>query len=618
MSVTLTQAQINELQAIANSLAAGQSGARVAYYAKLAEFGVAYGSLAGSVVLNDSLSGRMANAYLQAVAYQEKEIVLTPTQMEAIGNDLMLKDLAARLQTQQPDGNGGMVYPDLGYEEIKTYHAAAFSTLGETVPAGEGVSINAWTAYAPVETLGVLTWDAMLLESQAAQAGTGTGLILTMMVEAWSNADLLALYWVGVVMSHGFQTALSSGSPAVFADQVNDAFTVLGVDGAEAISVDGQISEASSVLVMALGGDDTITVGPNGDFYDGGAGDDLFVVTGPGGQVLHGNSGADTADFSGYGEAISASIAAAGEFGSVGLLSMAGIETLIGTGFDDSFHFQTLPVMSGVTEIEGGAGIDTVFMADYDPALDGLGHDQWDIDLAAQQFGGGAAVSGIENVVGGNADDQIRGDDGANGLIGGAGNDLIEGREGGDTLAGGDGADSLSGGSGSDQLWGGSGGDVLDGGEDADLLWGEDGDDSLLGAAGADALDGGSGNDTLRGGADADGLQGGDGADALHGDGGSDVLLGGAGADTLDGGLGDDELFGGLGADVIVFRPTSGLDVCADFELGVDRIDGSGVLVEADGGRSGVCVASGDAELWLPHVMLADMQASASAGLLWA
>ena len=57
--------------------------------------------------------------------------------------------------------------------------------------------------------------------------------------------------------------------------------------------------------------------------------------------------------------------------------------------------------------------------------------------------------------------------------------------------------------------------------------------------------------------------------------------------------------------------------MCADFEPGVDRIDGSGVLVEAGGSRTGVCVVAGGAELWLPFVTLADMEANASVGLLW-
>lgn len=83
----------------------------------------------------------------------------------------------------------------------------------------------------------------------------------------------------------------------------------------------------------------------------------------------------------------------------------------------------------------------------------------------------------IENVFGGDGDDEIRGNLRDNELRGGrgddslkgqAGRDLLEGNQGDDILEGGDGADRLLGDVGSDRLIGGRGNDTLSGGEGSD------------------------------------------------------------------------------------------------------------------------------------------------------
>ena len=53
----------------------------------------------------------------------------------------------------------------------------------------------------------------------------------------------------------------------------------------------------------------------------------------------------------------------------------------------------------------------------------------------------------------------------------------------------------------------------------------------------------------------------------------SNVLLGGAGNDTLDGGEGLDILWGQDGADTFRITSGTGLDIIADFQLGIDRLD---------------------------------------------
>jgi Ca2+-binding RTX toxin-like protein len=65
-------------------------------------------------------------------------------------------------------------------------------------------------------------------------------------------------------------------------------------------------------------------------------------------------------------------------------------------------------------------------------------------------------------------------------------------------LRGTEGADTISGGGGNDTLYGNGGDDVLNGDAGDDTLWGGDGNDILTGGTGNDILDGGAGDDVYR------------------------------------------------------------------------------------------------------------------------
>ncbi|MES2149175.1 MAG: Ig-like domain-containing protein [Pseudomonadota bacterium] len=144
------------------------------------------------------------------------------------------------------------------------------------------------------------------------------------------------------------------------------------------------------------------------------------------------------------------------------------------------------------------------------------------------------------------------------------GNDVnYDGGNGNDKIVGNTGADILSGGNGNDTLDGGAGNDLLSGGSGNDNLLGGEGNDSLDGGSGNDSLSGGNGNDSLDGGIGDDVLQGGAGVDSLVGNGGNDVLWGGAGNDLLN---------GGSGGDLFVFSSQSGRDTIVDFNPADDAI----------------------------------------------
>ena len=154
-----------------------------------------------------------------------------------------------------------------------------------------------------------------------------------------------------------------------------------------------------------------------------------------------------------------------------------------------------------------------------------------------------------------------------------------------DNITGGDGADSINGMQGADTINGAGGNDSLSGGKESDSIDGGVGNDLIGANNDNDRLIGGDGNDTIRGGKEDDILMGGNGSDLLAGDRGQDMLTGGGGNDTFI-------LAGGLSASATLISA----DVITDLAIG-DKIgltDGMGfanltfesVSLQLDGGAS--------------------------------
>ncbi|MCB1489493.1 MAG: hypothetical protein KDJ88_18795, partial [Bauldia sp.] len=122
--------------------------------------------------------------------------------------------------------------------------------------------------------------------------------------------------------------------------------------------------------------------------------------------------------------------------------------------------------------------------------------------------------------------------------------------------------------------------------------------DVMVGTAGNDRLKGLGGNDKLKGKAGDDTLIGGKGRDKLLGGAGNDVLKGNGGNDKITGGTGDDIATGGKGKDSFIFKSASeGFDTIKDFMSGVDNLQ-----IKASGFGGGL--VAGDAA---PLVKLADI-----------
>jgi serralysin len=145
--------------------------------------------------------------------------------------------------------------------------------------------------------------------------------------------------------------------------------------------------------------------------------------------------------------------------------------------------------------------------------------------------------------------------------IGGNAGDNMVGNEDGNVLMGGGSADTLTGGSGNDHIFGNlqsstqgatDGGDVINAGDGLNYVNGNAGNDTITAGAGSNRLYGGQGNDTIHVTGNGDNhLNGNLGDDMLQVDAGSNDVHGGQGDDTILPAGGNNQSFGELGNDVI-------------------------------------------------------------------
>jgi hypothetical protein len=204
-------------------------------------------------------------------------------------------------------------------------------------------------------------------------------------------------------------------------------------------------------------GNDTLTGGDDVPGYKGSGPPNDLLAGGPGDDVLHAGNGDDT--LSGDGDAV---------------LSSAAIPSL---GPDSG---------GGNDVVDGGPGeFDRV---SYEARTRGVRVDLVDTVGFDGAPGERDKLSGVENVIGGSADDVLIGNEVRNNLEGGAGNDRLLGGAGWDILAGGYGNDVIDGGIGSDHIYGGPGMDIVRGGA---------GEDDIQARGDGAAIDGGPGSDNF-------------------------------------------------------------------------------------------------------------------------
>lgn len=193
-------------------------------------------------------------------------------------------------------------------------------------------------------------------------------------------------------------------------------------------------TDQDTTRLFGEAGDDTLVGGDRKDIIDGGDGNDVIDLT------LGVQQGFADKAFGGLGNDIFFVTS------SHGLRVFGGGEEN-GTLVDDEYT-DDLGVTRNFSDL-----------IDFSNGVDG-NQQRAVVDLRNNANNGAAAANheyfGIENVAGGNNDDDITGGDGANFLFGRRGDDELHGKDGDDVLVGGLGADDLFGGNGDDVIFGGT------------------------------------------------------------------------------------------------------------------------------------------------------------------
>jgi VCBS repeat-containing protein len=320
------------------------------------------------------------------------------------------------------------------------------------------------------------------------------------------------------------------------------------------------IGNSGNNILSGLDGNDTLNGGAGTDTLNGGNGNDTFVVTGneATNDIFNGGAGTDTIRVMALTSLTLANFNA--NVSSIEVWAGLGQEVM-GTGGANVLDFSGLTSVTGLMQIQGLGGDDTITGTNFADTL----------------IGG----SGDDKLFGGSGDDLLAGGANDDVLNGGSGNDRfdVSGTEAqNDTFIGGSDTDTIhvlgatdltlkafDATSSSIEVWEGNGQGVVGTGQANTFDF--SGITSITGG-GVASIDGGGGDDTITGTNFHDVLLGSGGDDSLFGGGGNDNLDGGAGKDRLSGGAADDTLNGGNNDDTFVFAAGFGRDHITDFQAG--------------------------------------------------
>ncbi len=384
--------------------------------------------------------------------------------------------------------------------------------------------------------------------------------------------------------------------------------------------------------LIGSSGNDTFIGSGAANLLRGRGGNDAFFANAGGAlgaDTLDGGSGTDTASYQIAMAGIVIDLATGlGSLGATGQ-RLISIENVFGSQLADTLTgtdaANLLMGLGGRDTIRGGAGDDVIDGgAGADSLVGGEGRDtasylssstgvQVDLlfGVGSQGEAQGDTLSGIENVIGSQHDDAIRGDDADNLIEGLARNDVLLGSNGADTLDGGIGTDAADysltlaviGVAVNLQTGAGESGDAagdryrnienVRGTGFADQIIGDGHSNTLFGFAGTDALSGLGENDFLDGGAGADTLDGGAGKDTLIGGAGGDSLQGGDGIDTADYSA-SGPVIGQVGITIdLATGQALGADATGDQLLSIESVIGTGFDDELTGNDDGNLLRGG-------------------------
>ena len=455
----------------------------------------------------------------------------------------------------------------------QTAAGVEFTPAATTFPGGAGqcVSTLVKTTCAPALVTSELDLRGAILEARV--AGLNTPLLT---LTGGAESDSIVVAGPGSIGTVALDPGAGADSvtlgDALPAGSMIGAITLAAGDTGPDRYVIGNTGAATTGTLLLGDGNDVASSLAANLTLDGGAGDD--ALSGAGG--LQGGAGSDVLKPRGNGKT-----AAGGDgAGEIDRLSFELVPTPLTLQKLSPTDVQVSgdPVIkSGIEQLEGGSGNDTLIGLPGPDVLDGGDGD----DTLAGQGGGDTLDGGPGSnhvsyaSVGGPVSVDLNSQTGSPGgpvdtlrafraVTTGPGNDVVVGTSAGETFALGAGDDAVSAGAGDDAIDGGPGNDSLRGGPGADAMTGGDGADTAtydergpseplnvtLATPGGDGAAGE--NDTLAG---VENVLGGASNDVISGDDGPNMLVGGGGLDIIEGLAGNDVVHGGEARDVIVGGP---------------------------------------------------------------
>ena len=359
--------------------------------------------------------------------------------------------------------------------------------------------------------------------------------------------------------------------------------------------------DARSNGLVGNGGDDTLSGRDATDYLDG---DGLVVPLGqfghlPGNDDLRGGDGIDIASYRGSAGALFVDLAAGQAEEGDRLDTLAGIESIEGSDFDDflggdaadNFLFggpgaDGIAGNEGADSITGGPGDDVMLGGDGDSDIVYFtdATEPVTVDMAATTATGAGEdrLADFEAVVGSPQGDTILGDAGVNYLFAGVGSDTIDGRGGLDLVSYHDAP-------------GGVAGSFESGTFTMTPPGGSAETDTLLNIEG---IEGSDFDDRLDGSGRSEFFGGGGGSDILTGDGGHDWFTGDSVNDPLVGARNPDVINGGDAAFDLISYALADAPVRVDLRAGEATGEGSDALtgVEAIRGSAFADALKGDGQ----------------------
>jgi Ca2+-binding RTX toxin-like protein len=261
-----------------------------------------------------------------------------------------------------------------------------------------------------------------------------------LMVDAVAGRNV---YFMGGLGNDEIQGNASDTDFAVYSER---SAAVTANLGAGTVSVAGQDTDTLIGIrgIWGGSGNDSLAGGTANEYFRGNGGND----------TIDGGDGMDIADFraNNTNQGIFVTLLNATDTLVIdqtgGTDTLRNIEGISGSLWADTITGNNannwLRGRAGNDTINGGDGVDTVV---HNTATSAVFADIASLSATSGNIsdgeGGYDTVSNVENIVGGDYNDTLRGGNGANQIDGGAGDDWLMGREGNDTLNGGSGFDYL-------------------------------------------------------------------------------------------------------------------------------------------------------------------------------